>query len=98
REGSDTFVWSDVFDPSDIGSLAFATAEAYGDRLIRPVVYKRSLFLLGERSLEIWAPTNDNDQPFARLGGAIEDIGLAAKHSVAQHGPLIFFVAVTGQD
>lgn len=98
RDSGDTFVWSDVLAPGTIGALAFATAEAYGDRLVRPVVYQRNLFLLGQRSVEIWGSTGENDVPFARIGNAVEPFGCPAKHSVAQHGPLIFFVAVAAQD
>lgn len=98
RDAADTFCWSDVLAPGTIGTLSFATAEAYGDRLIRPVVYQRNLFLLGERTAEIWGSTPDSSQPFARIGNAVEPYGCAARHSVAQHGPLIFFVAVAAQD
>lgn len=98
RDAGDTFVWSDVLDPDTIGSLSFATAEAYGDQLVRPVVYQRNLFLLGARSVEIWGSTGDSDTPFARIANAVEPFGCPAKHSVAQHGPLIFFVAVAAQD
>lgn len=93
RDASDTFVWSNVFAPGTIGSLAFATAEGYGDRLVRPVVYQRNLYLLGERSVEIWGSTGDNDAPFVRVGGAVEPYGCAARHSVATLGEALFFVA-----
>jgi hypothetical protein len=93
REGSDTFVYSDVLSPGVIPTLNFATAEAYGDNLLRIIVYQRNVFLLGQRSTEIWAPTGVSDAPFARLGGAVEPFGIAATHSAALLGPELLFVA-----
>jgi hypothetical protein len=98
REASDTFVWSDVFAPGTIAALSFATAEGYGDRLVRPVVYQRQLYLIGERTTEIWGPTGSSTAPFARVGGAVEPFGCPAKYSVAQLGPALFFVAVNADD
>lgn len=94
REGTDTFVWSDVLAPTSIQSLSFATAEAYGDKLIRPVVHQRRLMLLGAASLEIWQTGPTSGQAFVRLGDAVEPIGLGAKDSVATAGPALCFVAV----
>lgn len=98
RDASDTFVYSNVFAPGTVDSLAFATAEAYGDRLVRPMVYQHQLFLLGERSAEIWVPTGDSDNPFARLGGAVEAVGLTCKYSPAMIGPTLLFVANTKEE
>lgn len=98
RAGADTFVYSDVLSPGVIPTLNFATAEAYGDDLQRIIVYQRNVFLLGKRSTEIWAPTGDSDTPFARLGGAIEPVGLASMYSPALLGPELLFVATNTFD
>jgi len=94
RDASDTFVWSDVLTPSTIGSLSFATAEAYGDKLVRPFVHGRRLYLFGERSLELWGTGPSSGSAFARIGDAVEPFGLAAKHSLDAAGPAMCFVAI----
>lgn len=88
----DTFKWSSIFAPGTIESLAFATAETYGDRLVRALVQDRTLYLFGERSLEIWAPTGDSVAPFRRQAGATRDVGCISAHSVATLPTVIFWV------
>lgn len=94
RDAADSFVWSDVFAPGTIGALSFATAETYGDRLLRIIVHQRRIYLLGERSLELWGTGSSSSAAFIRMGNAVEPIGLGAKMSVALAGPVLFFVGV----
>lgn len=98
RAESDTFVYSDVLSPGTIDTLSFTTAEAFGDVLRRILVWQRNLYMVGARSTEIFGATGDSNNPFARIGGAVEPVGTPAKYSPAMLGPQLFMVAVGQQD
>lgn len=98
REGSDTFVYSDVLAPGTIGSLSFATSEAFGDDLVRCLVWQRNLYFVNRRSTEIWGATGSSSTPFARIGGAVEPVGSPAKYSPAMIGPDLYMIANSKED
>jgi len=65
-----------TFDP-----LWFANKEATADNLVVAVVAKREIWLLGERSSEVWNDTGAADFPWAIVPNVLIPHGCAAKFS-----------------
>lgn len=85
RGGTGEFYISSLLDGETWAALDYATAEAYSDRLEAVVSLNRELWLLGERSYEVWYNSGAADFPYERIPGAVNKVGLAAPHSAAQY-------------
>lgn len=77
--------WSDLIETTTSG-LNYATAEAKSDDLIRSITVNGQLWLIGEKTTEIWMSTGNPDLPFQRMSGAFLPVGCAAKNSVCIFG------------
>ncbi|MDC4768664.1 hypothetical protein OHV90_17340, partial [Acinetobacter baumannii] len=66
--------WSDLLSTKTT-ALSYATAEAKSDNLVRTIENNGQLWLIGERTTEIWGSTTSKDQPFQRMGGAVIPTG-----------------------
>lgn len=77
-----------TFDP-----LWFANAESYSDLLVTLAVAKREIWLLGERTTEVWFDAGAADFPFQRVQSVFIDQGCRAKYSVATHDDRIYWLA-----
>ena len=74
-----------------------ATAEAFDDNLLRAVALAGNLYLMGTRSIEIWALTGAaGADAFERLGGGVIDRGLKRKGLVTVFGEGAFMVGNDG--
>ena len=81
-----------TFDPLD-----FANKESYSDLLVTLCVAKREVWLLGQRTTEIWYNAGATDTgagsfPFAEVQSVFVDHGCAAKHSVANYDNSVFWL------
>jgi hypothetical protein len=84
-------------------TLDFANKESYSDELVTLAVAKRELYLLGERTTEIWYDagasfsTTDTTAAtsfqFAQVQATFIDHGCAAKYSVANYDNTIFWLS-----
>jgi len=86
------FGTSNVGDYLNINSLNYATAESDGDNLLRPYAFKEQVKMFGEKTVETWWNTGTGNPPFARVQGAIHQVGLAAVHSVSHNDNFIYFL------
>lgn len=77
--------WSDLLS-TNTTALNYATAEAKSDKLVRCVAVGGQLWLIGEKTTEIWNTTGSNDSPFVRQSGAYIPMGCVAKDTVAVMG------------
>ena len=77
--------WSTLLDTSTTG-LNYATAEAKPDNLVRTIAVNGQLWLIGEKTTEVWMSTGNPDLPFQRMSGAFIPTGCAAKNSVCVFG------------
>lgn len=71
-------------DPTSWNALHFATAEANPDNLVRVVSHGGTLVLFGEYTTEFWQDTGGSGFPFARIPGAVNEYGLAARWSLGR--------------
>lgn len=77
--------WSELLS-TDTTALNYATAEAKSDRLVRLVAVGGQLWLIGEKTTEIWNSTGSKDSPYVRQSGAYIPMGCVAKDTVAVMG------------
>jgi hypothetical protein len=81
-----------VYDGTTWGALQFATAESNPDNLIAVSADHGVLFLLGERTTEIWGPSGTTTV-WQRIGASGIEWGLAAKWSFDRFGDDEIFLA-----
>lgn len=73
----------------------FASAEGDSDNILSIIDNYRQLYLIGERTTEVFTNTGNSDFPYERVPGGFIEIGTAAKHSVAKIKDTIFFLGRT---
>jgi hypothetical protein len=79
---------TDAFDGS-----YFALKDAASDNLVLPIEHNRQLWLIGERTTEVWYDAGGQYFPFSRLQGAMLDIGCQAPGSVCRTGKGLIWLA-----
>ena len=84
--------WSNLIS-SATTALNYATAEAKSDNLVRTVVVNGQLWLIGEKTTEIWTSTGNKDLPYKRMSGAFIPSGCAAKNSVSLFGSSLIWLS-----
>jgi hypothetical protein len=78
-------------------TLDFANKQSYSDMLVTLIVAKREIWLLGERTSEVWYDAGPTDigagsSQFAQVQSVFIDHGIAAKYSVANYDNGIFWL------
>ncbi len=91
------FYISSLNDGTAWAALDFATAENAPDRLVRVIRAAGQLWLLGERSTEIWTNTGDSAFPFQRISGAEMPVGIMAAHTAVEIGNSIYWLGGNGE-
>lgn len=89
---SGSFYISTIQDATAWDALDFATAEASPDKLVRVIASIGQLYLMGERTTEVWVDTADTEFPFEKVPGANIPVGCAAPHSVVEMDNTLVFV------
>ncbi len=79
-------------DGTSYDALDFATAEASSDVLVAGVVDHRDLWLMGEKTIEVWWDSGNADFPYERSPQAFMERGCKAKKSVAQDDNTVFWL------
>jgi hypothetical protein len=90
------FFWSDIEEGTSINALNFATAEADPDGLVRVIVNRQQLYLLGTRTTEVFADTGNVNSPFQRIGGTVMDKGCIATNSAVVVDNAVIWVGDDG--
>lgn len=83
RKDSGTFYWSDVLD-TNIDALSFASAENGPDRLLDLLYVGDTLVLFGSKTIEFWAPSQDQDAPYQPIPGRVLQVGLKQTGAACQ--------------
>ena len=87
-----SFGLTGLADLSSIDPLDIATAEGASDDLVSLVSDHREIWLLGERSTEIWTNTGAAFFPFERAPGGFIEQGCCAKWSPAKLDNSVFWL------
>ncbi len=90
----DTQQWAatDVLSPITYG-LSFASKFTGPDDLVSLIVDHGQVYLLGEKTSEVWADVGTFPFPFQRIPGASSQHGIAAKFSMARFGNSFCYVS-----
>lgn len=86
------FYISALYDGLTWAALDFATAESNPDNLIRVIADNGQLWLFGSDTSEPWSDSGAQDFPFARVGAAAIEWGLAARWSLCKFMDSIIFL------
>lgn len=86
--------WSTLLNTST-DALSYATAEGRSDDLVRTIAINGQLWLIGEKTTEVWNSTGVNDMPFKRMSGAFITTGCIAKNSVSEFGGSLIWLTQT---
>lgn len=91
RSGTGQFFISKLFSV-EIDPIDWATAEAAPDDTVGVAIASRQLWLIGQKTTEIWYDSGDADFPFTRISGAVNDIGCVEYKTIATIKSSITFV------
>lgn len=74
-------------------TTAFFNAEGHGDDVVAIISDHRELWLIGDKTTEIWLNTGAATVTFERRDGIFIEMGCQAQHSVAQGDNSLFWLA-----
>lgn len=80
----------------DVDPLDFASAEGDPDKIMGHIVCNRMLYLMNEKSTEVWASSGNADFPFERIQGGFIEKGCSARYSIAKAGGFVFWLDDAG--
>lgn len=83
---------STTFDP-----LSFASKVTAPDHIVAAVALDASLWLLGDRTTEVWTDSGSSDFPFQRMPGAFIEHGCASGGSIAKLASNLFWLSQSPQ-
>ncbi|WP_168416476.1 packaged DNA stabilization protein [Acinetobacter indicus] len=86
--------WSGLLT-HETDALSYATAESKSDKLVRVIANNGLLWLIGEKTTEVWVSTGSNDAPFVRQTGAYIPTGCKAKDSIVEFGSSLIWLSQT---
>jgi hypothetical protein len=92
RPNTQQYASSDVLSPITYG-LAFASKFTGPDDLVSLIVDHGQIYLLGEKTSEVWADVGTFPFPFQRIPGASSQHGIAAQFSMARFGNSFAYVS-----
>lgn len=92
KTSSGQFYISALYDGTTWASLDFATAESDPDNLVRVLADSGQLILFGDKTTEFWGDSGAADFPFARVGSAAIEWGLAARWSLTKFDSSLMFL------
>ena len=87
------FAISNLYEGTIWTGTDIATAERSPDKLQAVIVSDRVLYLIGEKTLEVWLNTGNPDFPFAPMQSGFSQWGTIAPHSPAEAAGIVFWMA-----
>ena len=86
-------VWvTALLDGTSVDPLDFASAEGDPDNIVSMIVDHREVWLFGNNSTEVWYNAGLSDFPLVRIQGAFNELGCAARYSVAKMNNQIYWL------
>ena len=81
-----------LMDGTSVDPLDFASAEGDPDNVISMIVDHREVWLFGNNSTEVWYNAGLTDFPLVRVQGAFNELGCAARYSVAKMNNQVYWL------
>ena len=78
-------------------ALSFSSKDSTSDNIVTIITDHRQVYLLGERTAEVWINTGTFPFPFQRIPGTSIQHGCAAKNSVSRLGESIAWLSQDGR-
>jgi hypothetical protein len=92
RPGTQQFAASDALSPIT-RALSFSSKDGAPDNLVSLIVDHREVYLLGERSSEVWTDVGTFPFAFQRIPGTSTQHGIAAQFTMARLGNSFAYVS-----
>ena len=90
---TDRFQTTDASDATTLNALSFSSADYLNDGIVSLIAYQSYLWILGERTTEIWRNTGASATfPFQRVSGGILQRGCFGAKTVAADDQSVFYV------
>lgn len=89
------YQWSLVDDPTSWESIDTGYAEKVPDKLVSMVANNGDLWLFGSQSYEVHGNTGALTNTWTLIGGAVGEIGCAARFSVAKHSGSVYWLGAS---
>lgn len=89
---NDQFYWSGIDAPLTFDALDFATAESSPDGLVRGIVYREELWLMGSKTIEVWRASSSADAAFERNTGVSISVGCSSTYAVSLLDNSLFWI------
>lgn len=86
------FQMSSIGDPDSFSSSDIATAESRPDDSKRVGVFRETLYVYGDKTIEPFYYTGNGNPPIARINNAVMNVGLGAIHSVQASNDYSYFL------
>jgi len=99
RPGTQTFYTSPLYwnGITPIDATYFALKDSSSDNLVTMIEDKREIWLIGERTTEVWYDAGGPTFPFSRLQGVTLQHGCAAAQTVARVGDALVWLGLNEQ-
>lgn len=91
-EGLDQFVWTSLGDGTDYNGDV-GTVEGAPDGLVAILMNHRDILFFGEKTIEIYYNSGDQDQPFQRQGNAFIERGLFGRDTAVKIDNGVMFLS-----
>lgn len=86
-------IWvTSLLDGTSVDPLDFVSAEGDPDNVVSMIVDHREVWLFGNNSTEVWYNAGLSDFPLVRVQGAFNELGCAARYSVAKMNNQIYWL------
>lgn len=86
KPGTQTFYTNAQAYSTSFDALYFALKDAAADNLVAVMENKELLWLIGDKTTEVWYDAGGATFPFQRIVGTVLQSGCKAKHSVSRFG------------
>ena len=81
-----------LLDGTSVDPLDFVSAEGDPDDIVSMIVDHREVWLFGKNSTEVWYNAGLSDFPLVRIQGAFNELGCAARYSVAKMNNQVYWL------
>jgi hypothetical protein len=81
-----------LLDGTSVDPLDFVSAEGDPDDVVSMIVDHREVWLFGKNSTEVWYNAGLSDFPLVRIQGAFNELGCAARYSVAKMNNQVYWL------
>jgi hypothetical protein len=81
-----------LLDGTSVDPLDFVSAEGDPDNIVSMIVDHREVWLFGNNTTEVWYNAGLSDFPLVRVQGAFNELGCAARYSVAKMNNQVYWL------